>query len=41
MTSGEWSGEDEYECAICEQVFESEEQLEEHQEQEHPEQEFR
>ena len=35
MSSGEWSGEDEYECAVCEQVFESEDELEEHRQQEH------
>lgn len=39
MSSGKWSGDDEYECAVSEQVFESEEALKEHEQQEHSKQE--
>ncbi len=37
MSSGEWSGEDEYECTICERIFDTEDKLQEHQQQEHSE----
>jgi uncharacterized C2H2 Zn-finger protein len=38
MSSGEWSGEDEFECPTCGAVFESEDALREHSREEHPEQ---
>jgi hypothetical protein len=36
MSSGEWSGEDEIECATCGELFESEDALQEHSREEHP-----
>jgi hypothetical protein len=30
MSSGEWSGEDDYECAECGEIFDSEDALREH-----------
>jgi uncharacterized C2H2 Zn-finger protein len=36
MSSGEWSGEDEFECPVCGTVFEDEDELREHSQSEHP-----
>ncbi|WP_237713319.1 C2H2-type zinc finger protein [Halococcus hamelinensis] len=35
MSSGEWSGDDEFECSTCGAVFETERELEQHAESEH------
>ena len=35
MSSGEWRGEDEFECATCGEIFDSGEALEEHSREEH------
>ena len=36
MSSGEWSGEDEIECETCGELFESEDALQKHSREEHP-----
>ena len=36
MSSGEWSGEDEFECSVCDAVFDDEDDLREHNRSEHP-----
>ena len=39
MSSGEWSGDDEFECPVCGAVFGDEEELRAHSEAERPERE--
>lgn len=37
MSSNDWSGDDEFRCPVCEDVFDSESELREHTQSNHPE----